>query len=143
MAESAFVQLIGLVQLILKARRIKISITVHVTKQTTLAIYGTKEILMVILGQQPALLLIPSFHIMKEQGIGRRWHGSFMKMFRAIPVWSFIQNTLHSTSLGMNRQKMEISSYVEPKGYLTRPGMKNFSVPHAAEYQEFINAIER
>lgn len=39
--------------------------------------------------------------------------------------------------------KKEISSYVEPKGYLTRPGMKNFSVPHAAEYQEFINAIER
>jgi len=57
------------------------------------------------IGATACIMLIPSFHIMKEQGIGRRWHGSFMKMFRAIPVWSFIQNTLHSTSLGMNRQK--------------------------------------
>jgi hypothetical protein len=37
--------------------------------------------------------------------------------------------------------KKEIYSYIEPKGYLTRPSMENFLMPHSEEYGEFINSI--
>lgn len=38
--------------------------------------------------------------------------------------------------------KKYIYSYAEPRGYLTRPSMENFSVSHSAEYREFINSIK-
>lgn len=34
--------------------------------------------------------------------------------------------------------KKEIYSFIKPKGYLTRPGMDNFSESHASEYSDFI-----
>jgi hypothetical protein len=34
--------------------------------------------------------------------------------------------------------KKEIYSYVEPKGYLTKPGMDNFSGSHDSEYIDFL-----
>lgn len=37
--------------------------------------------------------------------------------------------------------KKEISSYVDPKGYLTRPGMENHVGSHAEEYREYLSAI--
>ena len=39
-------------------------------------------------------------------------------------------------------QRKEIFSYAEPKGYLTRPTMENFSASHSEEYSEFVSAIE-
>ena len=38
--------------------------------------------------------------------------------------------------------RKEISSYAEPKGYLTRSSMENFLASHAEEYKEFISAIK-
>ena len=38
--------------------------------------------------------------------------------------------------------KKEISSYVDPKGFLTRPRMENHAGSHAEEYREFLSAIE-
>jgi hypothetical protein len=37
--------------------------------------------------------------------------------------------------------KKEIYSYVEPKGYLTKPGMDNFSGSHEREYSEFLREL--
>jgi hypothetical protein len=34
--------------------------------------------------------------------------------------------------------KKEIYSYIDPKGYLTRPGMDNFSGSHDSEYSDFL-----
>ena len=38
--------------------------------------------------------------------------------------------------------KKEISSYIAPKGILTRPGMDNFIGCHAAEYSKYLSEIE-
>lgn len=38
--------------------------------------------------------------------------------------------------------RKEIYTYIEPKGYLTRPEMDNFSVSHASEYSDFIRMIK-
>ncbi len=37
--------------------------------------------------------------------------------------------------------KREIYSYVEPKGFLTKPSMKNFKLSHTEEYRNFLSKI--
>ena len=39
--------------------------------------------------------------------------------------------------------KKQIYSFVEPKGYLTRPEMSNFEGNHAKEYQQFLYELKR
>jgi hypothetical protein len=39
------------------------------------------------------------------------------------------------------KPKKEIYSYVEPKGYLTKPGMDNFAGSHEGEYQGFLREL--
>lgn len=52
------------------------------------------------------------------------------------PIYAAFNITWHESP------QKEISSYVNPSGILTRPGMENFYVSHAEEYREFISAIE-
>ncbi|HMU87719.1 MAG TPA: hypothetical protein PKC11_08845 [Agitococcus sp.] len=39
--------------------------------------------------------------------------------------------------------KKQIYSFVDPKGYLTRPEMSNFKGSHAKEYQQFLSELKR
>lgn len=41
------------------------------------------------------------------------------------------------------KPQKQIYSFVEPKGYLTRPNMSNFEGNHAQEYQQFLHELKR
>lgn len=85
---------------------------------------------------------------------------SFIPYYERTKHWQALAWYIHENILGYSRMgfypkyaafniswhekpRKEIYSYADPKGYLTKPSMDNFSLSHAHEYHEFINTIEK
>lgn len=84
---------------------------------------------------------------------------SFIPYYEKTNHWQALAWFIHENILGYSHMQFfpkyaafniswhespikEIYSYINPKGFLTRPGMDNFSVPHASEYRDFMSMIE-